>query len=437
MSVLSQRRSSVLGRVGLTVLDQSVSSMTTLGVLLVVARATDAGGFGAIAIGLSIVVVVTGLARAFGTDPLLVHHSSGGGGKPVSDLHEADTGQPSWSAAVSASTGTSLAVGASAAVLVGLAGVSTVSVNVELAHVLWAVASLLPFLCLADAWRFVSFAASRPQLAIAIDATWVVIFAVLTVGGGWFAGDRPSSNGQAWQLMYLWGAGAVVASGVGIVLLGLSPRVSEASSWCRRHVALSRRCAIEFAMVAGATQIAMWSVGAFRGLGEAGGMRTAALVLGPVGVLANGVIAAVVPESARSGGRPGGLTSMLAWPPAALMVGWGVLVRLLPADIGTVLLRDRWLDAREIFVPLSVLNAGLIVAVVSSGALRGAGRSPESVRIITSLTLVSVLVGVIASPFGAPITCLAMSIPAWVGALVAHRRAGAPRPQPAFLGGIS
>ena len=396
-------------RIALTVVDQGVSSLTTLGALVLLAHRTDASGFGALAIGLSVVVIATGVARSLGTDALAVHHS--------------DPTAPGWHDAAASAMGSALLVGLIAgamSILVGVVAAET------LGGVLLVIGAFLPVVCLADGWRGVALAGRRPEAAIAVDGIWAVTFCL---AAWWTTGSTLSPA----LLVVVWGCGAWFAAGLGVAIFRLAPSLWSAVAWLRRHGALARRCLTEFVLVAGSSQLVLWSIAVSRGFTEAGAMRAAALVLGLAGVVANGIIAAVVPESARHQEAARQLSRQLAFAAAGMMLVWAMLVWAVPASVGSAVLEGRWAEARPIFLPLALLNAGLILAIVSAGGLRALGRSDQSVRLLGALTFASVVAGVAVSPLGAVASCLAMAVPVWVGAFVSLRTLQSASPRRPFI----
>jgi O-antigen/teichoic acid export membrane protein len=180
----------------------------------------------------------------------------------------------------------------------------------------------------------------------------------------------------------------------------------------------------EFLLLSGMNQLIAFAVASWQGLDQAGAMRAAALLLGPASVLANGLLAATVPEGARLRSDPRLLARALplvALVSAAVMVGWGVAVSYAPASVGRLLLGDRWAAAQQLVLVVAVFYAGANVVMVCAAGLRSLQDARRSLRLIAVLTvamLVGGLVGASISTFAANV---GLAVPAWAGAILAAR----------------
>jgi hypothetical protein len=386
-------------RTAWTVADQAVSSGTTLLVVAFMARRTSATGFGALSLLLSLSVIGVGFARAFGTDPLLVHHSTVGEGR----LQAARR-------AVGVSTTMGLALGA-VMMCVALASQG------PLHGALLVGALVMPALTLQDGWRFVFFAFGRPAAALANDAVWTTVLVIC------LAVPATRQITAVAGLALVWAVGGVVAAFVGMLQCGTVP-AGRPWRWIREHRQLSVRFMAEFVLLSGMNQLIAFAVASWQGLDQAGAMRAAALLLGPASVLANGLLAATVPEGARLRSDPrllGRALPVVALVSAAVMVGWGVAVSYAPASVGRLLLGDRWPAAQQLVLIVAVFYAGANVVMVCAAGLRSLQDARRSLRLIAVLTvamLVGGLVGASISTFAANV---GLAVPAWVGAILAAR----------------
>lgn len=389
-----------------TISDQAVASLTTLVVVVVFAQRLPIAQFGAISIVLSLYALALGASRAVGTDSLLVRHSA-------SDVE-------SWAPAARSATLTSSAVATGVAAVLALAALSVV--GPDLKWPMLVLALVLPALCLQDGWRFVFFSAARPGMALANDLVWLVGFGILVA----LPATRTLEGATASTAV--WSAGGVVACGVGLFQVRRLTRDSKLGrpahrsivSWVRDNRDLVGRFLLEFALVTGTTQIVLLAVGGWQGLEGAGQMRTAALIVGPAGVLANGLLVAAVPEAVRkasSGQRIDALVLRLAAIAAAVLVTWSLLAHLVPDSVGEKLLGEQWALAVPLVTPLGISHAGIYAVVIMGAGLRAIQAVTASLRAVAFLSVLVVISGIVGASVSALAACTAMAVTAWIGAI--------------------
>jgi O-antigen/teichoic acid export membrane protein len=333
-------------RVGWTVLDQGLSSLTNFGLSVLVARFLSPEKFGTFAVLYAGYLFAVGASRALNSEPLLVRHTDREHGPSLN--------------AVASSTGAALLVGS--VILVGC----VIGAAFGGGAALLALGLSMPGLLLQDAWRYGFFSTGRPARAAANDALWAVL--QLTFVGVLVTRYDPSVA----ALILTWGASATICAVVGIAQGRLRPAPEHAVSWFRDHRDLAPRYFGEFVTAGGAQQIVLWLVGIVGGLAAAGAVRGAQVLFGPITVLLVAAPAAMIAEGVRLYRRDRTLLIRALAAVAAVLaiatLGWGVVLLLLPASTGQAIVGDTWESARPLILPLTV---NLVASSVATGALVG------------------------------------------------------------------
>ncbi len=311
-----ERRGAALARrAGWNVGDQILSALTNVALAFIVARAVDARGFGAFSIAFLIFSLLVGVERA------LV-------GQPMSMVYSA--AEPHTLArAIRGGTGTALALGAVSGVGAVITGTLVGGVT---GHALIAVGVVLPGLMLQDACRMIFFALRKPALATLNDTIWAVFQFVPMI---WMvaAGVRSVT-----AYVLVWGASAAIAATVGLIQLGHLPSISLVRWWVKHHRTLSGYLMAEYVLGAGAYQSCVFLIGAFVGVQAVGSLRAAAVLIGPVGILATAIFTFALPELTRRGTLPSAVRAKIALAVSGLLVivtaGYGALLLLFPDRLG-------------------------------------------------------------------------------------------------------
>lgn len=346
----------VARRAGWTISDQIVSSATTFLALFVLARHADPETVGALGLAQSTLVIVIGLARAVGTDPLVVGYS----------------GQVRWERAAEGALG--------AAGWVGLGGGALLVVGALQQSgpgrvVMFVVGLAMPFLVTQDGWRFVAFTAQRSRAAFANDLLWTLVV-IASIG---LAGDSAAGVSIGWV------AGGVLAAFVGLVQFRIRPRWREAGRWMRTHRVFSGRCALEYLCIAGALPTVTIIVGASGQLAVAGSLRVAAVIAGIPVVFVGGLHSALVVEGARRGGsdRPYRWIVVLASVGTLMAVTTtAVVVGSVPQGWMRAALGPTWASAHRYLLPIAAVVGGVYALAILAGGMRAIGRSDVSVRLV-------------------------------------------------------
>ena len=355
--------------IGWAALDQAVSSCTNFGITVVAARELSRAGFGAFGLSFSISIVVMGFLRSLVTEPLL--------SRP-----EAAQGQ-SRRPVFGAVTGASLMVACVAGAGVALAGLF---LEADIGRALLALAVLLPGVCLQDAWRYCFISQGRPLTAVVNDSVWLLLQVAALVGlattGRW---------SPAWILLTWGGAGAGAAL-LGIVQAGVLPRPQAAWSWLRDQRDLGGRYCLEFVTSNGAIQLALVGLGAISGLTALGAVRGAQTFFGPLGVLFNSVLLAVVPAATRLRTAPARLRHLAAAVSAgvcAIAIIWTIIGLGLPQSAGRELFGASWDSTRRVLLPMGLTFIAHGVAGGPYAGLRSLAAAREGLYVrLLSLPLV-------------------------------------------------
>lgn len=353
---------SLAGRALWTLLDQVLVSASTLLMSVLIARNVSASGFGAFSLAFAVFALAIVVTRAVASRPVSVRFAGASG----TSFREAARS----SAGTALSTGLLLGSGAAAAGL--LAGG-------QLGQALLAMGAVLPGLLVQDNSRVVLIAQGRADRAVLTDGIWVT---AQTAGALTLA---VSGVAAVYPYILVWGLSAALAGLVGAALSGATPRVGGTRRWITAHRDLTTFLLAEALLLQGTYQAVLFLVGLTGDLADAGVLRAAQVVLGPVMLVSQSAQAFLLPELAR---RPGltrgrrlaagaGLSGALA----AVAALFGALVLLLPDEVGRALLGDTWSGARDI-LPVSILAQ--VAAVAAAGAacvLYSLGRSRVTFRI--------------------------------------------------------
>lgn len=404
--------------------DQALSSLTNFALGILIARSVSTNDLGAF--GLALVTYWTALAigRAITSQPLVIRY----------------TGVPhaTWREGTAAATGTMVLVGLAGGIMSVSAGL-LIGVDGPLGGAFVALGLCLPGLLLQDCWRFAFFAAERGRAAFVNDLAWAValflaLAAVISSGLVGIVGP-----------MLAWGGAATFASIVGVVQSRVTPSPQRSAWWLRSQRDLAARYAGEAVTSLGQRQVGAYLVATIGGLVVVGTLRAGDLLLSPLNVVYQGIYLIGVPEGVRalamSAGRLVRFTVVLSVGLAGIVLAWGLVLVLLPGELGQAALRDAWEPARSVVVPLTLslaLGGASSGAVIGLRVLAAAQRSLNMTIIGSIAALIAAVVGVsLAGAQGVAWAIVIVSVFTaglwwWQfrGALADHRRAGpVPRDQ--------
>jgi len=394
------RATGVFTRVGGGVIDQAVSSLTNLFVCVAAARVLSANDFGVFSIALVLYVLALAIGRACSGQPLVVRHAVGLEHEPH---------------AIRAAAGTALGVG----VLIG--GASVVGgalVGGEQGAVLIVLGIGMPFLLLQDAYRFAFFACGKPESAVVNDSLWFFGQVPLLLAAVHVA-SSPALFVAAWV------SGAALACAGGAVQIGAVPEVSCSSDWLREHRDLIPSYGATFLFGAGTGQLTALTLAFTASVSAVGAYRGAWTLVGPLGVVLQGVAAVSTAEAARTlrtePSALSGLVDRLARLLFAMAAAFALLlVVVLPLGLGHALLGATWAGAQDVVLPLALGHLALALALAPAIALQAAERAGQvmRLRVGTSLAVVATgtLAGALWGPWGMAVAfCVvsALTVPLW------------------------
>src|ERR687892_232608 len=238
---------------GWTGLDQLLSSVSNVVVSLAVARAAGVDGLGAYTVAFALSIVVLGFQRALITEPLLAIPAS-----------EGPDGHPRRALGAVAM----LAVGSATALVLG----GLLSNRSELV----ALAAVIAFVCLQDAYRYVLFRRRRAHLAAVIDAVWLIASVA-----GW---PLITSRGTATTAVLVWGIGAGLSALLGARIAGVLPSPGRAAIrwWSREARPLGGFLALTSIVYAVGGQVTVLGLATVLGEGALGELRAAQILFGPI-----------------------------------------------------------------------------------------------------------------------------------------------------------
>jgi glycosyltransferase involved in cell wall biosynthesis/O-antigen/teichoic acid export membrane protein len=344
-------------RVGWGVADQGVSSLGNFVLGVVAAHNLSATEFGAFSLAFVTFSFVLSGSRGASTDPLMVRFS---GADPVT-----------WRPAVAAASGTAWATGLAVGMVCLLLGL-LLPWHVGAGFVGLAVG--LPGILLQDSYRFAFFSCGRGDRAFRNDLIWTLL--QMATLGVLVATDSISIL----TCMLAFSLTATAAAWIGLLQIGIRPRVSLVRRWLVDHRSLGVRYLVENVSIGGARQARFFAVGAIVGLAAVGQIRGAEILMGPFVIVLAGVAQVSVPEAKhvldREPRRLSRFCVLLASSQAAAALCWGAAVVVLP--VGRLLLGDLWDSAHELLVPVfGIVVLGCYENAAAAG-LRAMGFSRRS-----------------------------------------------------------
>jgi O-antigen/teichoic acid export membrane protein len=356
-----KNRLPLAGRAGWGIADQALSSLTNFALGIVVARSSTVEAFGAFSLAFSTYLLFMSASRALASEPLVIRYSG--------------VTSAEWRRGTAAATGISLVVGIIGGLLsVGFGFIA----GPELGGSFIALGVVLPGLLVQDVWRFAFFAARQGRAAFLNDLVWAIALVpsvALVV---------MQTAGDPGGFVTAWGASAAVAGLFGIWQAGTSPRPDRTRAWLDEHRAIAPRFLAEFLIQTGTIQLAVWAIGAVAGLAAVGIIRAAHLLLGATHIISYGIQLVATPEAARLAAgdhrRVLRLSASVGIGLAALAVTTGIVVMVLPDDIGRLLLGDLWAPALTVVPPITIGTAAAGLVAGATVGLRGLAAARRSLR---------------------------------------------------------
>ena len=357
--------------------DQALASFTNFVLGLFIARSVTTDEFGAFSLALVTYWTALALARAVTSQPLVIRFSY--------------VDETEWRHAVEAATGSAASIG------LGLGAVCLITSLIlpqPTRDAFLGLGLILPVLLTQDCWRFCFMAAGRARAALIND---IILAAVLVTLLAIFAlmGTVPMVGA-----FVIWGLAAAAAVGSGWKQSGIRPAPRNGAKWIRTHHDLASRFAGEAATSMGSTQLSTYAVAGLGGLAVAGSLRAGQLLLSPLHVLYQGIHLIGIPEGARALRQTEGrfllLLGTLSVGLAIVVAGWAVALAVMPVEAGKAVLRQQWLPAQQVLMPLAVNFVLQALAVGPMIGLRVMAAADRSLRV----TIAAAITGTVASIIG-------------------------------------
>jgi hypothetical protein len=347
-------------RVGWSVADQGISSLSNFVLGILVARSLDPESLGAFTLAYVTFAFAISASRGTSTDPLVVRYSG--------------TEPPVWTRAVASAGGTALLNGVVVGVLCVVVGLL---LPADVGYGFIALGVGLPGILLQDSYRFAFFSEGKASRAFANDLVWGVLQVATLVA--LVVTDRLTVVTS----LLAFGATASLAAAFGYLQCGVAPRPLLARRWLVDQKALGGRYLIEN-LSGGVTRLLRMSVvGLVAGLTAVGLIRAADILMGPFVVLLAGVGQIAVPEAKQVLSRaPEHFVRFCFWLASAQASGavvWGVFALVaFPLGLGELLVGGNWDGARDLLIPVLltlVLSCFVLGASTGVRALAASRRS--------------------------------------------------------------
>ena len=365
-------------RRALILADQAASSLSNVVVAVLVARSfpDETEQFAAFGLAMLVFQFLVGCVRGLLFEPALALYSARPRAERMGIVPEY--------------LGATVVVGAAAA---GLLAVVAVLVGGMGGSALLALAAVVPFVLMQDAWRYL-FMVDRPGAALVTDLTWLVASCsaiVLVRGGppvGWF--------------VLAWGAGGAAGAVVATVLERGSLGRLRWWSYMRDHCALGWRFLTEYVTAQAGYYAALFACGSLLGLTAYGALRAGGLFLGPLSTLQAAVVLATLPEATRLRDEPDRLRRLVVGAAAAIALptlAWTAVGMAVPESLGRGFFGPTWTETRRVLVQMGsaqVAMAVIAAALVGVRALdgtKGVGAQLRGLPFQLGWPLVGALIG--------------------------------------------
>jgi O-antigen/teichoic acid export membrane protein len=271
----------LLLRIGITGIDQAVSSLGNFAVGVAVARVAGAAALGEYSLAYATWLIVQAMHRSLITDPMAI---------------ETDVDQSNAAFHIRVGLAAELVLGISSAVLFGAIGLILLAVKQHAFGIAFVTfAPFVPFLLAQDYWRWVAFMTAKPAKALTNDLVFDLVQAA-AFAGLFFAGER-----SAVLAIVSWGVGAITAALLGLWQFSVRPTLAGGLPRLRLRWSVSKWLVGSSAASMGSAQAVLLLGAAILGPVGTGGYRAASsLVSGPSNVLIQAGGSIGLPEAARA-----------------------------------------------------------------------------------------------------------------------------------------
>ena len=386
--------------IGWGLMDQGISSVTNLGVSVLIAKLDSRAGFGAYSLAFVGYTLATGIAINLGTVPAMIR-----------DRPDKEAQQQSLDRAVSAGTCVGL-VFSMALLPIGLLSHDPIRGYFILFGV------LMPFLMLQALWRAACFAARDPRAATLCDGIWLavqgvssLVLALLGIRSAlWYAAS--------------WGFGAAAGGVTFSIRARVWPRLTNLRAHLAEYRDLIPNLVGEFIAAAGVNQTLPYILVPIVALAGIAAIKAGNLELGLLNVPLQGLgplaMAYAVRAFRQGQAELRKLLRVCVIGGGALILAYGVGVSLIPVSLLHHVVGPNAGSAQPLVIPLAIALLGNWTAYVAYMGLR----ARLDVRItfiiqigISALLLAGVLVGAVTA--GVVGACWGMAVAYCLGAATA------------------
>jgi O-antigen/teichoic acid export membrane protein len=355
-------------------LDQGLSSLTNFVLSVAVARRVSVDDFGAFSIAFATFLVLLAASRSIASIPLTITYS-------VTDDVE-------WRRATMASTGTTVAF---ALVAGGLLAVAGAALGGTVGGALLVLGLTLMPLLLQDAWRFAFFAARRGRAAFANDLVWALALIPAVI----WANQAGSLN--AWILG--WAAAGGAGGIFGIWQTRLWPRPTRTLAWLRENRKLVPQLVAENVVQTGTSYVTVLAITLVAGLRTVAALRAAQVLMNALNVATSGVLLFAVPEAVAmvrtSVSRLWRYCTIIGGGLFSVSLAWGLLLLILPDQLGHDLLGDTWQSAAMVLLPIAISSTAVGARIGPIVGLRALALVDASLRAQAVSSLLQIAGGVV------------------------------------------
>lgn len=369
-------------RVLLGSVDQGLSSLSNIILLIVIARTVSLDNFGIFSFGWAVITTVLSVLRGYLGNSVSI---------AVDSTNRRRETRYGLTVAATAGIATILISAGTVSLLGGFGAGYVMSV-------------FAPVVFMQDLLRFHTVAEGRPHLAVCSDAIWAVTMTVLVS----VVALHPRAIGPDTAVV-VWG----VAGTAGLVLLLVASRVRPAlrdiAYWLRSDLANRLHFGVVGAVGAVGSLVIVSIATLIIGVRATAALRGASSVMGPLNVVMAAIPMVIVPEIRRSGAK----TPREIWKRIHLMgyvlatfaILAGIGVSLLPTSAGRQLLGASWPSIRPLLPVTGLEYAGIVLMTFAGAVLRASDDGKNLMRIQLVKTGAGIVLGFIAALLvGTPIS---------------------------------
>lgn len=368
------RQTTARARAGWTIADQTASSFGNAALSLLVATTVSPATFGVFAICFSIYGFVLGVGQSLAGQVMAIRYATNLEGQR-------------FVVASGRAAGAAVALGAAVGVLLVPCALLA---GAHLRNPLLCVGFALPVVLLQDTYRSIFVVRGTPRQAFVNDALWTAMQLVGVVVLRW------SGHGSLSLYLVAWGVSGLLAAALAARQAGQRPALTSAWAFVKEHRDLSTPLLGQWIAQIGSAQIAFLVIAAFGSYGAVGAIRGAQTLLGPVNILAFGLMSFAVPELARGqllGSALRRAAVGIGMAVAALNLIWGVVLLLAPPFLGRTLLGPTWDQARGALPGLIVFGCLGGLTLGCSAVFRALDQARRSLLLSAILGPLTILSG--------------------------------------------